>query len=864
VTEELRPNAFVGVHLLPRRTGKATPLEPGSYRVGYANLLVDSDARRLALRLTANKADFRPGDNIDVKLSVKDARGAVAPNTEVTLYAADEGVLSLIDYKTPDPLLTFSAARALQVATLESRDAEGRILLEALGGADKGRDGGGGGEGDVRRDFRQTAYFNPRIITDARGEAKVSFKLPESLTTYRLMAVAVGQADRYGFSQERVTTSKPLMARPALPRFARAGDSFEAGVIVSKKGMPAGRVRVALAVTGLTTTGALTRELDVPENGSVEVRFPVRAEHPQKTSLRFEVTAGAERDVVTQSLLVKLPMTPEVAAVYGQTTAAQSEKLGALSAAREDAGGLSVALSSTALVGIDQTALDLIDYPYNCTEQLSSRILPLVALGELAKALGFPLPADARKRAEVAVAEVLARQQGDGGFAMWPESGESSPWVSSYAALALSRAARAGVKVPKPAMQRARDYLRGLSQGSLSRPWQLPTAALALDVLGELGFPDAGGVNRLFLRQKELPLFGKALLLHAALGAKLANDVPSELTRTLEASLHVNGDRALVTDDSGDDYYSLFDSQTRTQAMVLRALAARGKHPLLSELARGLIGSRKQGKFRTTQEGAWALLALDDYRRVAEAEAPHFDATVSRAGQPLGTASFKEAGVQSQRFELPLASLLKNANEPLVFEKRGSGKLFYEARLRYVRKILPKDPLDVGIFVEKSLHSVNAAALGKGGPGAPAGVAREVGAGDLVMVDLTVVTPAAREYVVLDDALPAGLEAIDPKLFTTADWLKSSGFGDDAGCAGCSSEGANDDAVGFRAPVDRTEVRDDRVLFFVDRLPAGLWHYRYLARATTLGRFVLPPTRVEEMYEPEVFGRTGAAEVTVR
>jgi alpha-2-macroglobulin len=863
VTEELRPNAFVGVHLLPRRTGTATPLEPGSYRVGYANLLVDSDARRLAVRVTANKADFRPGEKIDVKLSVKDARGAAAPNTEVTLYAADEGVLSLIDYKTPDPLPTFSAARALQVATLESRDAEGRILLEALAGADKGRDGGGGGERDARRDFRPTAYFNPRIITDARGEAKVSFKLPESLTTYRLMAVAVGQADRYGFTQERVTTSKPLMARPALPRFVRAGDSFEAGVIVSKKGMPAGRVRVALAVTGLTTTSALTRELDVPENGSVEVRFPVRAEHPQKTSLRFEVTAGGERDVVTQAFPVNLPMTPEVAAVYGHTTAAQSEKLGELSAARDDAGGLSVALSSTALVGIDQAALDLIDYPYNCTEQLASRILPLVALGELAKGLGFALPADARRRAEAAVAEVLARQQGDGGFAMWPESEQSSPWVSPYAALALSRAARAGVKVPKPAVERARDYLRAASQ-ELSQPWQLATAALALDVLGELGAPDAGGINRLFLRRKELPLFGKALLLHAAVGAKLASDVPSELTRELEASLHVNGDRALVIDDGGDDYHSLFDSKTRTQAMVLRALAARGKHPLLSELARGLLGSRKQGKFRTTQEGAWALLALDDYRRVAEAEAPHFEATLSLAGQTLGTASFKQARVQSQRFELPLASLLKSGNEPLVFEKRGSGKLFYEARLRYVRKELPKQPLDVGFFVEKSLHSVNAGALAKGGVGAPAGVAREVAAGDLVLVDLTVVTPAPREYVVLDDALPAGLEAVDPKLFTTADWLKSSGFGDDAGCIGCSGEGAGEDAPGFRAPVDRTEVRDDRVLFFVDRLPAGLWHYRYLARATTLGHFVLPPTRVEEMYEPEVFGRTGATAVTVR
>jgi len=315
-------------------------------------------------------------------------------------------------------------------------------------------------------------------------------------------------------------------------------------------------------------------------------------------------------------------------------------------------------------------------------------------------------------------------------------------------------------------------------------------------------------------------------------------------------------------DDAGGNYDSLFDSETRTQAMVLRALSARGKHPLLSELARGLIGSRKQGKFRTTQEGAWALLALDDYRRVAEAEVPRFEATLWLGGTALGGASFQQAKAQSQRFDVPLGSLLKQGNEPLVFEKRGSGKLFYEARLRYVRKELPREPLDVGFFVEKSLHSVNAAQLGKGDTGAPAGVARELGAGDLVLVDVTVVTPAPREYVVLDDALPAGLEAIDPKLFTTADWLKSAGVDEAAGCDGCGD--APDNTSSFRAPYDRNEVRDDRVLFFIDQLPAGLWHYRYLARATTLGHFVVPPTRVAEMYEPEVFGRTGATEVTVR
>lgn len=863
VTDDLAPNVFVGVHLLPRRSGRATPLEPGSYRIGYANLQVDAAARRLSVRIAPNKSNFRPGEDVGVALTVRDARGGVVPRAEVTLYAADEGVLSLINYRTPDPWLTFSGARALQVATVESRDAEGRIQLEALGGRDKGRDGGGGGDGETRRDFRQTAYFNPRIITDERGEAKVGFKLPDGLTTYRLMAVAVTTDDRYGFAEERVTTSKPLMARPALPRFVRAGDSFEAGLVVSKKGMPGGKVKVVASVTGLAATGALAREVEVPENASLEVSFPLSAPRPGQASVRFEVSSAGERDLVAQPLPIALPMSAEVAASYGQTTAAQTERLGELRAARDDVGGLSIALSSTALVGIDQTALELIEYPYGCTEQLSSRILPLVALGDLTRALGFSLPADARKRAEVAVGEVLARQQGDGGFAMWPESETSTEWVSAYAALALSRAARAGVYVPKTALGRARDYLRATVESSLERPGQLPTAALAVDVLGELGTPDAGSVNRLFARRKELPLFGKALLLHAAIGAKLGSDVPAELRRDLEAALHVNGDRALVVEDASDGYRSPFDSKNRTQALVLRALAAQGPHPLLTGLARGLIGSRKQGKFRTTQEGAWALLALDDYRRVAEPESPRFEASVGLGGESLGRGTFNLASPRVQRFELPLDQLKKQGGAALLLEKRGAGTLFYEARLRYAPRELPKAALDAGFFVEKSLHSVDSRGA-RSGLGAPSGVASAVAGGDLVLVDLTVVTPAPREYVVLDDPLPAGLEAVDPRLATTADWLKFSGFSADADCAGCDHEPAVDAGAGFGSPSARSEVRDDRVLFFVDHLDAGLSHYRYLARATTRGHFLLPPTRVEEMYQPEVFGRTAARELTVR
>jgi uncharacterized protein YfaS (alpha-2-macroglobulin family) len=865
VGAELLPNAFIGVHLLPRRSGKAAPLQPGNYRVGYTNLSINGETRRLKLAIAPNKRDFRPGENIEVKLAVKDARGAAAANTEITLYAADEGVLSLINYRTPDPLAVFAAPRPLQVATLESRDAEGRILLESLGGGrDKGRDGGGGGDSDVRRDFRQTAYFNPRILTDARGEARVNFKLPEGLTTYRLMAVAVGRDDRYGFAEDRVTTSKPLMARPALPRFVRAGDRFEAGVIVSKKRLAAGSVKIKAQLTGLSASGPLEREVQVPDGGSVEVRFAAEAPHPGQASLRFEIEGGGERDAVTQALRVAVPMAPEAAAIYGRTNGAQLERLGQLGRARKDVGELSVALSSTMLVGLDQVALDLVEYPYACTEQLSSRLIPLVALSELSKALGFQQPPDARRRAEAAVGEVLARQQGDGGFSMWPESARSSDWVSPWAMLALSRASRAGVPVPKAAIERARDYLRQKREsGSLPRD-QLATRALELDVLAELGAPDPGGVNRLFERRKELPLFAKALLLHAAVASKLGSDVAATLERELEQALHVNGDRAQVVDDAGGEYGALLSSEARTQALVLRALAARGKHALLSELARGLLGRRQQGRFRTTQEGAWALLALDDYRRVAEPQTPSFQARLLLGERELGKASFQQASAQSQRFELPLAKLSAAQEETLLFEKQGSGTLFYEARLRYVQRELPRQPLDAGFFLEKSLRSVRVETLGKGAPGAPAGMARELAAGDLVLVDLSLVVPAPREYVVVDDPLPAGLEAIDPKLFTSADWLKLSGFGEES-CVECAAtDEAGPGYTGLGPSFDRSEVRDDRVLFFADELPAGLHHYRYLARATTYGRFVVPPARVEEMYEPEVFGRTAAAEVTVR
>jgi hypothetical protein len=309
--------------------------------------------------------------------------------------------------------------------------------------------------------------------------------------------------------------------------------------------------------------------------------------------------------------------------------------------------------------------------------------------------------------------------------------------------------------------------------------------------------------------------------------------------------------------NQGDAYEILMDSDTRTSALVLRALlAARPSHPMAAKLAMGLLAARKGGSWRSTQETAWSLLALDDYRRAQEKSSPDFIAHVFLGQNEIHTATFRERSVAQVRTSLPASAVARAGNAALAFDVDGSGRLFYEARLRYARKELPSAPLDRGFFIKKTLRPVTAEGLEKALSIVPSSSVRSLSGGDLVLADIVVVTPSPREFVVIDDPLPAGLEAVDARLATTAGALDVDAYG--AGDEEPSWKSRADDPYSFVR-----ELRDDRVVFFIDHMAAGMFRYRYLARATTLGAFVLPPTRAEEMYSPEVFGRTGADRITI-
>jgi uncharacterized protein YfaS (alpha-2-macroglobulin family) len=860
ITDDLRPNAYVAVHLVRARSaGKQERLVGAAYRMGYADLRVDPEGRRLRVSVKPSKKELRPGDTVRVDVQVTDVQGVGRP-TELAVFAVDEGVLALTGYTTPDPLPVFTASRPLGVATVETRDALARLglsELEATLGADKGRDGGGGGDG-ARRDFRQTAFFDPAVLTDDKGRASVSFRLPDTLTTYRVMAVAVTRDDRYGFGADSVVANKKLMARPALPRFLRSGDTVDAGVVVSKKGLGAGTVRVTASVEGLAVEGPATKDVAVGADASVEVRFRLRASRAGHAKLRFAVNAGTESDAVAVERRVQAPLATEAVALYGQTQERSAEKLGALGGLDPSSGGLEVRLASTALVGLDTSMGELLDYPYGCTEQLSSRLVPLVPLRELANDFGLPMPKNVDAVVERTIAEILQRQQSDGGFALWPEQAKSQLWVSAYALWVLGESSRHGARVPKASLDRGRAYLRE----RLAHDWESDPAssALALDVLAMLGALDTGYAKRLLEQGERLPLFAKGLVLHALAVGKAPAELREPLARDVSNRLRISGDSAYVAENVGDAYAPVMDSPTRTSAIVLRAILENDpKHALVTPLVRGLLGARRGKGYRTTQENAFALLALDSYRRLRETKPPSFTAAAWLGEKKLLGFTAEGRSTRAVSASFPMAELMLSKNALITFEKEGSGSVFYEARLRYAPAEAPKVAVDQGFFVTKTLRAVRPEELSTLSSSAPQRGTTKFRAGDLVVADLLVVTPSARTYVVVDDPLPAGFEPVDTGLSTTSSAFSRAGS--EAACDGHDCSAAS--GGGYAYVWSRRELRDDRALYFVDHMSGGIYHYRYFARATTVGRFVVPPTKAEGMYEPETFGRTVAAVVEV-
>lgn len=466
------PNVFVSVLLIKGRTKIDTEADdtsdPGkpAFRLGYARLNVEDTSKRLSVSVKANRNEFRPAGSAKVDVLVKDAQGAPAAS-EVTLWAVDYGVLSLTGFRTPDVLKSVYVDKALQVMNADNRQRViSRRVLTPKGAGEGGGGGADAGVSELRKDFRVLAFWLGSLTTDAKGRATADIKLPESLTTYRIMAVGADKASRFGSGESEIRINKPVVLKAAFPRFMARGDTAYFGSVVTSQLKEPGSAIVTMRSLDpdlLQITGDTRRVVQMAAGGSAEVRFDVVAKGVGRARVQTTVRLGNEGDAFEESIPVEVTVSPESVAAYGEAAPDGKQPFEMPTGIVPGVGGLRVEVSSTALVGLHEGARYVVEYPYGCAEQRASRAFVMAVASDLGEAFHVPgIDAkDLRARTQRELKGLEAYQCSSGGFAYWPgECLTVSPYLTSYVLDVYQMAAGLKYQVDSAVMERGYDYLQ--------------------------------------------------------------------------------------------------------------------------------------------------------------------------------------------------------------------------------------------------------------------------------------------------------------------------------------------------------------------------------------------------------------------
>jgi len=863
IKDSYLPNIHVSVILLKGRTAPPKAgSDPGapSFKIGYASLSVDPDQKHLRVDLEADQEQYRPGEEVTVDLQLTNAAGDGVPG-EIAFSAADAGVLDLIGYRLPDPFNTFYGSRPLGVTTAETRGA----LVEQRSYGQKAEDVGGGGtmqKSEVREDFRPLAHWAPAVQTDDDGEASITFELPQSLTTFRLMASALTENHTFGAEQTDIVVTKPLVQTPALPRFARIGDRFSAGVLVTNRSDEAGTATVSASTEGLTLRNDSTQTVQLRAGATREVRFDWTAPTADTARVTFRARLNGESDALSTSLPVKRPTTKRASATFASTQDTAREALQLPEQRVPGLGQFDVTLASTALVGLDGAVQYLFEYPYGCLEQTTSRVRPLVAGGALLDA--FDLEAFEDKNRDQVVRDWMGSLQsywtGDG-FSLWEGGSHVNPYVTAYTLMALAETDAAGYDVPQPLTQNAIDAVANMVRNRSDRPdyydedvWR-DTRAFMLFALARHGEVLESEINWL-AGNPPTSVEGQSHLLRTLLITDQPDlpDVQARLVQQLRQRIRVEATTAYLQASEDDDYGWIFSSDVRSTAFGLTALLEATPsddfRPLAQRMIRYLMDRRQQGHWSSTQDNAAVVTAFQRYVDAYEEETPDFAASVQLAGKTILDDTFRGRSLRTTGTTIGADAFpegLQGRELPLAMTKSGTGDLYYSARLATYTSA-PQDALNQGLRLERTMQRLDSRGKAVGAPLSTGNETITLESGQLVKVTLRLTSPTSRTYVVVDDALPAGLEPVNEAFVTSAEGvLDEADTGSDR----------------WWGSFTHTEMQDDRVVLFADYLEQGEHTYSYVARATTAGTFEHPPAEAEMMYQPETRGHTATGTVVV-
>lgn len=845
VKPEYLPNVYVSVTLARGRSGtqfdeEGLDLGKPQGKQGYTVLQVQPDMRKVETTVKADAKEYRPGQEVTLSLRTKVNGKAAA--AEVTVMAVDEGVLALTAYKTPDLFKAFYGSRALSVSTADNR----AFIIGQRNFGEKGENRGGGGSDasklggvDLRGRFEFTPYFNASVVTDAKGRAEVKFKLPDNLTTFRIMAVAVTAAE-FGAGETSVKVSKPIMVTANMPRFARKGDKFSCGAVVHNYEDKKGQITVNAAAEGAVKLTQEEKTIHVEKGASAVVYWDCEAVEDGPAQVAFTAQARKEKDGVQAKLNVLPVEKEETLSTYSSTqdkeeqTLAKPNNLNPLADNRVE-----TALSSTALVNLKGSMLYLLTYPYDCLEQKMSKILPVVQGADLIDAFKLGETSSLRQQTQDILDELSKYQYPTGGYAYWPGS-LPDPYVTAYALEVNHLAKQKGYRVDEASLQKAVKWLSDTFGDKTAQAYPYVQAekdasrAYAVYVLSLYGQKLDARFNTLYAKRNSLSQAAVAYLLKAQKAGGYGDEAQRQELAQLLLSTAVMLPQTLHFQQEQPLPWLHFNDVKTTAVILQSALYAGVEVPQPYKAVNWLLGQlNAQGHWSNTNVNAAVFGALDTYYRTQEAQEPDFTAEVKLGAAQKLAYSFKGRELTVHTDSVPFAQVYSQADEAkAVFSKKGAGNLYYTLSQIYAPARFDT-PADAGFSVQRVITALD---------GSPV---REFKAGQRYKITLKVKNTTSRSFVVLEDFIPAGFELVNTSLATES----------------------AEDAASLQNPgwgsFFRSEQYDERIAAFADYLTAGEHTFSYLVSAPVPGSYSYPAAWVQMMYEPAVFGRTATQEVTV-
>jgi uncharacterized protein YfaS (alpha-2-macroglobulin family) len=811
VKRNYAPNAFVSVLVVRGRTADATPtatFDPGkpAYKLGISEIRVGWKAHELVVDVKPDRQAYKVRQEADVQFKVRTASGEKLPErTELVVAAVDRGLLALRANGSWKLLESMMRQRPYEIFT---STAQMMVVGKRHFGLKALPQGGGGGKQITRELFDTLLVWKATVPLDENGEARLKIPLKDSLTEYRIVAVATGGAEFFGTGQADVRTTQDLMLLASIAPLARERDFLKAGVTVRNTTEKSMNVEAKLTVAaGSGKTDYETLRVGLSPGEAKEIGWDIKVP-AGVDKLDYEISALERDGKASDRLKVSQKVIPAVPVRTWQATLVQvrdkveipvERPVGALAGK----GGILVRLQPRIADGLAGVREYMSQYPYGCLEQ---KISKAVALKDKALWRG-------RMR------ELPSYIDDEGLLKYFPSMRSGSDVLTSYV-LAISQ--EAGLEITAFARERMTAGLTGFVEGRVRRGGELATADLAIrkvaavEALSRYGKAKAALMGSVSV---EPNLWPTSAVIDWIGVLKRVGDIPDRAKKLtaaqqiLRSRLNLQGTSMGFSTERADGLWWLMVSPdvnaVRTLLAVVDLDAWKEDAP---RIAKGAVGRMRQGHWDTTTANAWGTLAFDKFSAAFEKEEVSGKTTISLGPKTstVGWGFWETPQGGAARFDWP------DRKETLDIRQEGAGAPW--ATVRGLAAVPLRKPFSSGYRIKKTVTPVEKK------------VKNLLSRGDVLRVTLEIEAQSDMTWVVLNDPIPAGSAILTVGLEPGAD--KNAG----------------------RVKEAYTERAFEACRFYYSYVPKGTWKTGYTLRLNNEGTFQMPPTRAEALYAPEMFG----------